>query len=160
MLRSHTAGSTNSTELDLAPSDAFALITDATSYPEWLVGAKKITTIDDDWPAVGTSFEHRIGFGPLHIPGSTSVREIESPNRLVLGAGMGPLGEVRVEFDLEPVESATRVTVHEVPSRGIARLAWFVGRPLVAAGLWGRNQTSLVELEAVARKRRSSTLPG
>lgn len=146
------AVSTNSVELGLPTPEVFDLIVDARRYPAWLVGAQEIRTVDAGWPAVGTRFEHRIGFGPVRLPGSTRVREVERPHRFVLGAGMGPLGEATVEFDLEPIGSGTLLTVRESPRRGLARLVGILGRPIVAIGLWGRNQTSLASLEAIARE--------
>jgi uncharacterized protein YndB with AHSA1/START domain len=138
--------SNNTTVVDLPIDEAFDLVTDASSYPEWLVGAQEIRHVDAGWPAVGTSFAHRIGFGPVRVPGSTTVRELERPNRFVLAAGMGPLGEATVRFELRPSGTGTEVTVLERPAAGLARLGWNIARPVLFLVLWGRNEVSLSKL--------------
>jgi uncharacterized protein YndB with AHSA1/START domain len=136
--------------LDVPIADAFELVTDPTTYPDWLVGAQQITSVDDNWPRVGASFRHRIGGGPLRLPGSTTVRDLTTPTRFVLGAGMGPLGEAKVVFDLRPDGTGTRVTIGERPDRGLAKLSWCALRPVAFALLWGRNQISLERLRDLA----------
>ena len=145
--------STNSTVIELPIDEVFALVTDVSSYPEWLVGAQEIRHVDADWPAVGTSFVHRIGFGPVRVPGSTTVREVERPSCFVLSAGMGPLGEATVRFELRTVGAGTEVTVLEQPAAGLARLGWKLVRPLVFSLLWGRNELSLSKLSHLAEHR-------
>ncbi|MFN8050152.1 MAG: SRPBCC domain-containing protein [Acidimicrobiales bacterium] len=148
-------GSTNSVVVPLPPADTYALVSDPSTYPSWLVGAKEIRHVDRRWPEVGTTFKHRIGLGPLRVPGTTTVRVAEPPSRLVLGAGMGPMGEARVEFVLREADGGTEVTVHELPRRGLVRLGWLAGRHLVTALLWGRNEISLHDLAQLAAGRRT-----
>jgi hypothetical protein len=112
-----------------------------------LVGAQHIREVDPDWPAVGSRFRHRIGFGPLQVPGTTSVRQLDRPRQLALAAGMGPFGEASVRFSLAAVPEGTRVDVAEEPTRGAARLAWRWCRRSVGLALWGRNSVSLAALE-------------
>ena len=145
--------SNNSTLIDLPIDEAFDLITDASCYPEWLVGAQEIRHVDAEWPAIGASFVHRIGFGRARVPGSTTVREIERPSCLVLAAGMGPLGEATVRFELRAVGAGTEVTVLEQPATGLARLGWYLARPVVFSLLWGRNELSLSQLSQLAEQR-------
>ena len=129
------------------PDQVFAILMDPSTYPDWLVGARRIREVDPDWPAVGSRFHHRIGFGPLQVPGSTSVRRCDRPQELALGAGMGPLGEASVRFRLTATPGGTRVEVTEEPSRGAVRLAWRRCRRTVGAVLWGRNAVSLAALD-------------
>ena len=143
--------SSNSVVLSMSPDDAFRLVCDPALYPQWLVGAQTIRRIDPDWPAVGSTFEHRIGIGPAAIPGSTTVRRIEAPGLLELAAGMGLLGESTVVFELRPVAGGTEVRIVETPKKGLASLASKIMSPLVRGALWGRNQASLAELEKLAK---------
>lgn len=143
--------SSNVVELDVGIEDAFELVCDARRYPEWLVGAQHIRSVDPSWPQPGAAFRHRIGVGPLTVPGSTTVREIVRPRRLALAAGMGPLGEATVTFELrEAGPRRTFLTVEERPSGGVAELGWRVARPVVASLLWGRNEMSLHTLADLA----------
>lgn len=151
---------TNEVHISAPPDRVFEMLTDPTTYPEWLLGAQHIRAVDDDWPAVGAAFHHRIGLGPLTTPGSTTVRAIDPPRSLVLGAGMGPLGEASVRFVLTPAPDgagrnagATVVRVEEVPTRGLARAAWSLTRPVVSVLLRGRNNISLVNLRRLVEDR-------
>ena len=42
---------------------AFNVLVDPTTYPSWLVGAEEIRAVSDDWPAVGSRFNHVVGCG-------------------------------------------------------------------------------------------------
>ncbi len=146
-----------------APIDrVFSTLLDASLYPRWLVGAVRIRSVDANWPAVGSSFHHVIGGGPVRIPGSTTVAELHEPDRLLLSAGMGVLGRAMVRFELSPAEpsddgkgtgategagaapnGATVVHMTEVAAEGPIRLAWVVLRPLAVTALFGRNALSL-----------------
>jgi uncharacterized protein YndB with AHSA1/START domain len=144
-------GSTNSTIIPLPLDDAFDLVCDPHTYPRWLVGAQEIRDVDDDWPAIGSAFRHRIGVGPFQIPGSTTIRAYEAPHVLSLAAGMGPFGEARVDFVLTALDAvSTEVVVSEAPTRGLARVGWLVSRPLIFGLLWGRNAVSLHSLADLA----------
>lgn len=148
--------SNNSAIIDLPVGETFDLVCDPRTYPHWLVGAQEIVDVDDDWPRVGAAFRHRIGVGPIRIPGSTTVRAVDSPHHLALGAGMGPLGEARVDFRLAAVPGGTEVTIEEQPSGGLARLGWFIYRPIVFGLLWGRNELSLHALAELAADRNTA----
>jgi carbon monoxide dehydrogenase subunit G len=143
--------SSNTVAIARPLSVVFDLICDPTTYPEWLVGAQEIRHIDDEWPMVGSTFEHRIGVGPIRIPGSTTVELLDSPNHFALAAGMGPLGEARVDFRLRGIDgTSTEVTIEETPSAGLARIGWFIYRPVIFGLLWGRNAVSLHALATLA----------
>lgn len=138
-----SASSSNTITVPADPERTFSVIEDARSYPEWLVGAQRITAVDDDWPAKGSRFCHRIGCGPLSFPGSTTVRAIERPNELTLAAGMGVFGEAQVRFRLRQTDEGTELRLDETPTRGPARLAAALFKPVLSAVLWGRNAVSL-----------------
>jgi uncharacterized protein YndB with AHSA1/START domain len=150
-----TDASTASEFIVASPAEVFAVLVDPATYPEWLVGARRIRSVDDDWPAPGSSFRHTIGWGPARIPGSTSVRRCVAPLELVLSAGMGPLGEASVRFELEATGDGTLVRLEELPASGPVRVAWRLVGPPVGALLWGRNAVSLGSLARRVEQERS-----
>lgn len=145
------SSSRNTRRIDASTAQVFALLLDATRYPDWLVGAQAITHVDDTWPAVGSSFHHRIGVGLARMPGSTTVAELETDRLFTLRAGMGLLGEAEVRFVLEPDGDAhTMLEIDERPAKGVVRLTDRLTGPLVPWMLWGRNHVSMDQLIELA----------
>jgi uncharacterized protein YndB with AHSA1/START domain len=133
-------------QIDRPIAEVWNVVTDANSYPEWLVGAQEVD-VPADWPAVGAVFHHRIGFGPLTMPGSTTVRASERPNRFSIAAGMGLLGQADATFDLtETGASSTTVAITEHPAKGPIRAVHSVFPSLVERSLDARNTRSLEKL--------------
>jgi len=129
--------------------DVFAALADPNTYPEWLVGAKVIRSIDRGWPEPGSRFHHRVGLvGPLTIADSTESLEQEPGKRLVLEARARPAGRARVSFDLTPEPGGTLVVMDEVPVGPLAPLRPFLD-PLTVV----RNTKSLRELDGYLRSR-------
>lgn len=147
------AAPANSVIIEASPEQVFDVLVDPTTFPEWLVGAQRIRSVDPDWPRPGAEFRHRIGFGPLAVPGSTTIRRLREPHELVLAAGMGPFGEATVRFVLDAVAEGTEITIEEEPAKGLARVAWRGSKSLVSAALWGRNAVSLAALDRAVRER-------
>lgn len=136
----------------------FGTLVDPETYPEWLVGAQVIRSVDDHWPEVGAAFHHSIGVRPLLIHDRTAVVEIDPPHLLILAARAGPLGLAGVRFELSERGNATRVQLVEQPWEGPMRIAWklahlpgirSVGEPISHSLLWGRNAVSLDRLKAL-----------
>ena len=138
---------TSTMHVTASPEQVWAVISDPTTYPRWLLGAKRIRAVDDDWPAVGSAFHHTIGVGPLVVSDATSVLELRRPERLVLHARVGPGGINRVVFTLAPCErGGTHLTMQEYPARGpLVRLA----APLLDLLTLGRNVISLRRLRGL-----------
>jgi uncharacterized protein YndB with AHSA1/START domain len=129
-----------------SPVQVWAMLSDPTTYPQWLIGAKEIRTVDDDWPEVGAAFHHTVGFGPLLVKDATSVLEQDPPRRLVLQARMGGALQ-RVVFDLAPgAHGGTDLTMQEYPGRGV--LAAVAG-PLLDLFTRARNELSLRRLRGL-----------
>ena len=130
-----------------SPEQVWAVLTDPTTYPQWLVGAKGIRSVDDDWPEVGAAFHHTVGIGPLALNDATSVLELRRPERLVLQARLTSAAIQRVVFTLEPgPHGGTDLTMQEYPARGaVARLA----APLLDLLVLGRNELSLRRLQGL-----------
>ena len=122
----------------------FDAVADPRTYPEWLVGAKEMRSVDPTWPAPGSSFHHRVGLaGPLTVDDSSTCREVRAPNLLVLEVRARPFGRAQVTFRLhETVGGATEVAFSEEPI-GPARVL----APVAAVLAKHRNARSLEHLE-------------
>lgn len=129
---------------DVSQVALFAVLAEPETYPHWLVGAKGIREVDDEWPAVGSSFKHVVGFGPLVIPDRTTVREIEAPLTLELLVRARPLLEAVVRFEVEDLGSGCRLRMTETPA-GIYKFISPLAQPLIRA----RNERSLRRLLGV-----------
>lgn len=124
--------------------EVFHALADPRTYPEWLLGAKEIRSIDPTWPSPGSSFHHRVGIvGPVTIADSSSVLAIHAPEQLVLEVRARPVGRARVTFRLLPrTDGSTEVHFEEEPI-GLARVLSPVAGPLAVA----RNHRSLDNLD-------------
>lgn len=141
---------TNETDIATSSADVFAVLRDPSAYAYWVVGAKRIRSVDDGWPAPGTAFHHASGVGPMEIKDLTRVVEVDEPNHLLLEAGMRPFGWAFVDLRLDEREGGTtHVTLKEWPSRGL--VARF-GR-LLDVLIHTRNVESLRRLKQVAEER-------
>lgn len=133
------------------PKRVFELLSDPSTYAEWVVGSREIHAADPQWPEPGTSFEHSVGRGPLVVHDRTSVTNLDSPVLLELQAGAGPLGSARVTFQLEPEGNGTRVTLTEDPS---SRLLSVLIGPLGHGLLRLRNRETLRRLKQLGERAR------
>jgi hypothetical protein len=134
-----------------APPDAVAaVLADPRSYDGVVVGSKRIRWFDARWPEPGTQFHHSVGIGILHIRDRTTVVQDDLPSRLVLTAGMGPLGKAEVDFNLTPTDGGTRVEMREEPVSGPLKALW---SPPLAAAMRTRNTRALRRLEKLSRAR-------
>jgi uncharacterized protein YndB with AHSA1/START domain len=132
------------------PEQVFAVLTDAQTYADWVVGAKKVRSVEPDWPAPGAGFHHTVGVGPLTIRDETRVRDLDPPHRLELQARAWPTGEAHVIMLLETTGGGTRVTMTEEPVRGPAR---WLHNPLLDAATHARNTVALRRLTRLALAR-------
>jgi len=121
--RLDVAVATARTFIQASPEDIFNVLSNADSYEHWVVGCQQIRAADRAFPAPGSSFEHRIGIGPLRIRDITSVVESSPPRRLVLRTRAWPLGETVVELRMHGQRGGTEVEMRQQPAAGpIARL--------------------------------------
>ena len=124
----------------------FAHLADPLTYPNWLVGAQRIRSVDDDWPRPGSQFHHRVGVGPLTLDDDTTVVSVSTPDELVLRASLGPLGTALIRFTLEG-STPTTVYFDEAPDSGLLKLIGrTIGRWALKPTAWGRNEASLRRL--------------
>lgn len=135
--------------IDAPRSEVWDALIDVRTYPAWLVGAQRIRTVDDDWPAPGTAFHHVVGFGPIKIADSTKAIAVEPQRRLELEVRARPAIVATVIFELrDSAGGRTDVSMEEHPI-GIYRLLAPVAAPITRA----RNAASLEQLEQRVRER-------
>ena len=87
--------------LNCSPEQVFAVLRDGWTYPVWVVGASRMRSVDEGWPAPGTKLHHSFGVWPLLLNDTTEVLELDPGHRLVLEAGGWPIGNARVEITVE-----------------------------------------------------------
>ena len=141
----------NETHIDAPPERVFAVLADWRAYGHWVVGSKYIRGVDPGFPAAGTQFYPVVGIGPIEVPGTTKVLEVDPPHLLVLHAKAPPIGTAINELRLEPAPNgATHVQFREDPGD---RLSAFVFTPLTHLLVRGRNVESLRRLKELAEDR-------
>lgn len=133
------------------PAAVYALLTDGFRYAEWVVGTKRVRTVEPDWPKPGTRFHHTIGVGPLATDDHTEVLAFEDGGQVVLKAHGWPTGAARVTISAEEAPGGgSDVVLEEVPIEGPAKRLHCA--PLDAL-IHLRNIESLRRLEqALARR--------
>ena len=133
--------------------DVYGALADPRTYPEWLVGAKQIRSVDAGWPEPGTKFHHRVGLiGPLTIADSTESLAVEPGRSLTLEARARPAGRAEVDFQLVADGDRTVVTMHEHPLGILAPAG-----PLLDPATALRNKKSLRQLEGYLRSNAAKT---
>lgn len=109
--------------VDASPERVWAVLADGWSYEAWVVGTRKIRSVDPDWPALGSALDYTAGFPPFQVEDRTVVRRVDPGHRLELEVQAPPLGSARVAIELIPWGDATVVVLDEHPLRGLgARL--------------------------------------
>jgi uncharacterized protein YndB with AHSA1/START domain len=138
--------------MPVSPERVFSVLADPSSYAHWVVGSDTIRDADDNWPAVGSRFHHRVGVGPVKVNDHTEVVEADPPQHLVLLAKARPLfGTARVELDLERRGGGTLVTMIEHGGDPLTKLMLDgPARPLTHFLMRRRNDESLRRLEELA----------
>ena len=127
----------------------FAVLTDAWTYADWVVGAKEIRDVEPAWPERGSGFHHTVGVGLLATRDETRVRAIDPPRRLSLRARAWPAGEAHVTLLLDDAGAGTRVTMLEEPVSGPAR---WLHNPVLDAATHARNTVALRRLARLVRE--------
>jgi hypothetical protein len=151
--RTGTDGHTVSVErvLDQPLASIAATLADASTYAEWVVGAKEIRDWEESWPLPGSTFHHTQGASFANIKDTTSVLQRVGERRLVLEVRARPLLVARTTFELTAVDAdATRVTLTETPTAGILRR---IDNPALWLAVKLRNHETLRRLARVSAQR-------
>lgn len=139
---------------DAPIADVYATLVEPTTYPHWLVGAKRIRTVAPQWPAAGSWFEHVVGFGPFQLADRTTSLGAVPPRHLELLVRARPLLKAAVRFELEERPSGCLLTMTETPQGMYRRI-----KPIAAPILRKRNERSLERLAAAVDVRRGRRAP-
>lgn len=138
----------NTVHIDARPDEVFAFFADGCTYADWVVGAKEVRRVEGEWPAVGSSFHHSVGAGPVHLKDRTEVLELDEPKRLLLDARAYPLGRAKVELVIEPEGDGTKVVMRERLANVPGIVNWAID-PLIHL----RNIESLRRLRTAIQER-------
>ena len=139
-----------SREVVASPSEAFAVLTDPETYPQWLIGATAIRDVDDTWPRPGSKFHHVVGFGPLQIPDDTEVLAIDDGVMLKLKVRARPLISAVATFRVLGTDGRCVITLQEEPA---LRTIGNIVRPVMDPATHVRNHRSLRRLAQVIEQR-------
>lgn len=94
------------------------MLSDPRPYAFFVVGTKRIRRFDPGWPAHGAALHHTVGVGPFVLRDATRAVEVDPPRRLLLHAGLRPLGTTQITFTLVSVGERTEVVMEEWPIDG------------------------------------------
>jgi NAD(P)-dependent dehydrogenase (short-subunit alcohol dehydrogenase family)/uncharacterized protein YndB with AHSA1/START domain len=136
---------TNRVHVHATREEVFAVLADPGCYPRWVVGAAGIRDSDEEFPAVGSRFHHKVGSLPVGVKDYTEVMELDPPNRIVLMAKARPLGTATIELELRESAGGTEVRMEEVPGDRMTSL--LVGNPVADTALRVRNAEALARLK-------------
>jgi uncharacterized protein YndB with AHSA1/START domain len=140
----------NTISVAVGPDRVWAVLADARSYGHWVVGSSEIRDADVAFPAPGSRFHHRVGWGPFKVADHTEVLAAEAGRHLRLKAKARPLGTAIVDVTLRPDGHGCEVTMVEDAGDRASRLAF---NPLGQLLVRVRNAASLRRLKAMAEGR-------
>jgi hypothetical protein len=121
----------------------FDVLDDPYAYPRWVVGTRRVRSVDPLWPAVGSCFHHALGTSMGELHDSSKVLLRERPRRMVLEVRFRPTGIARVDIRVVPADSGSTIVIEETPTGGpIARVPSLITDPLLAL----RNAVSVQRL--------------
>ena len=146
----------NEIEVDAPPKAVWEVLAHPPTYEEWVVGNKSIEDHDPKWPAPGTEFHHKVGFGPLAVRDKTVSLEATQPHRLVMNVRALPVGQGIVTIELTEQGGGTRVRMSECAASGPVKKLWPLFSPLVKL----RNAETLRRLKRLAERRHQAQLSG
>ena len=137
--------SRNQTWFDVAPDRIWAYIGDATTYPDWVVGAAESRRVEGDFPKAGATLHHTQFLPKVGLKDTSSVVSSDPPSELELEVRLRPFAVNGVRFILRSDGNGrTHVTMLEWPKYG------FMNRimgPLFVPALQVRNAETLRRLK-------------
>jgi hypothetical protein len=131
-------------------ADVFAVLGDGSSYAGWVVGAVRVRSVDQGFPAAGTSLHHSVGVWPFVVNDVTTVEEFEPDHRLVIKVRAWPAGAGRVEFVTTTRPDGCLLVMREEAVEGPANL---LPSAAVDPVLHWRNTETLRRLAYLAESR-------
>ncbi|MFL5901828.1 MAG: SDR family NAD(P)-dependent oxidoreductase [Solirubrobacterales bacterium] len=143
--------SRNRVHIEAPREEVFAVLADADRYPDWVVGAAAVEEQDDEFPAVGSRFHHRVGLRPFALSDHTEVVDVDPPRRIALKAKARPLGTADIVIELDERAGGTDVLMRESP--GDRLTAFLAGNRVADTALRLRNAEALSRLKRTVEKR-------
>ena len=144
-------GPTVTRRVEAPVSAVWAVLADGWSYATWVVGASRVRTVDEGWPAADSRIHHSFGPWPLTIEDYTRAERSTPMSDLVLTARAWPLGEARVHLHLDSRgDTACDVSIREDAVRGPGTA---IPGPLRHLILIPRNRETLFRLALMAEGR-------
>ncbi|HUR77084.1 MAG TPA: SRPBCC family protein [Acidimicrobiales bacterium] len=140
-------------EIDIAvtPEHVWAVLADANTFADWVVGCKEVRHVEGTWPEVGAQLHHTLGVSAATIEDTTSVLESDPYRLLVLRARAQPAGIATVRLELAPADDeSTTITMEEEFVDGAAS---HIPNPVADALLKPRNAECLRRLKRLAEER-------
>lgn len=132
------------------PGAVWAVLSDARTYAQWVVGSSEVRHVDGKWPEPGSTFHHTQGAFGVGLKDTTTVLGVDYGTRIELCVRTRPLVVARVDLELGPSGQGTRVVMRERPVAGVfGRLH----NPVFDLALKVRNAESLRRLAKLARQR-------
>ena len=120
----------------------FDVISEPTTYPQWLTGAKRIRRVDNDFPRPASEFEHEVGAGPITVKDTTEVEEVRPDHMLEMIVRARPFLVARVKFEVfAENDHSSRLRLSETPI-GFYRFFAVLINPFIKA----RNTRSINRL--------------
>ncbi|MDT7760776.1 MAG: hypothetical protein QOC63_196 [Mycobacterium sp.] len=139
-------------EVKASREQVWAVMADGWTYTQWVVGNSRTRAVDSNWPRPGAAIRHSVGLWPLVINDQTVVESCIPGQELVLHAGLGPLGAMRITLRLEDLEDdadGCGIAMIEVGASGLLGL---VPDRLVLLSVVPRNRECLWRLAAMAER--------
>jgi hypothetical protein len=147
--------------LHCTPEDVFRVLGDGWLYPSWVVGASRMRTVEQAWPAAGSALHHSFGLWPALIDDKTVVEVWQPPRRMVMRARGWPVGEARVTIDVKRRGQDSLVRIQEDPIAGPGKL---IPPAVMNPPLHWRNTETLHRLaylaEGMSTRSRDDTAAG
>ncbi|MGH9107531.1 MAG: SRPBCC family protein [Acidimicrobiales bacterium] len=132
------------------PGAVWSVLADGHAYDQWVVGTRRVRSVEPGWPAPGTSIHFTAGVGPVRIEDRTTSRICEEGRHLELEAHGAAFGSARVAIHILPWGDDSVVVLDEHPLRG-SRILY--ENPLVELALTLRSRRMLGQLAAVVERR-------
>lgn len=148
--------SSNAREIPASPDEVFAVLSDPTTFPDWLIGDSEIRDFDHNWPSPGSKIHHLIGVKPFTLPDDSEVIDVEPNRSLTLRVRIRPFFVGNVTFRLVGGPDRTVVSIDEEP---VPALVAAITRPIVDPLLHARNHRTLIRLERFLEARNAETHP-
>jgi uncharacterized protein YndB with AHSA1/START domain len=134
------------------PEAVWKVLADPCSYPEWVLGTRRIESADPDWPARDAELRYEARLGPFRFRGRSTVRHVEAPTHLELEADAGLLS-ARVAITVRPWAGKALAIVEE---HWIAGSPVLLTNPMIDIGLHLRNRWMVKDLARAVERRAGS----